>query len=157
MSGLVIDLSKCTACRACELACSFTHDGAFMPWSSRIRVVRLADRGVNVPIVCVQCARPACVEACPTGAAYIDRELVVVRINEDECTGCGECVKACPFGAVDLNTEKGTALVCDLCGGEPACVANCIHGALTFGRTETVAQRKRRATAETYALSEQGV
>jgi len=156
VSGLVVDPSKCTACRACELACSFTHEGVFAPWLSRIRVVRLVDRGVNVPIVCVQCARPACVDACPTGAAHIDRESAVVRINEDECTGCGECVKACPFGAVELSAEKGTAFVCDLCGGEPACVANCIHGALTLGRVEMVAQRKRRATAEAFALADQG-
>ena len=155
MSGLFVEPRKCTACRACELVCSFTHEGEFAPWLSRIRVVRLLDKGVNVPIVCVHCARPACVEACPTGAAHIDRELAVVRVNYDECTGCGECIKACPFGAVDLNADKGPAFVCDLCGGEPACVANCIHGALTFGRVQTVAQRKRRATAESYALGDQ--
>ncbi|MDH4207327.1 MAG: 4Fe-4S dicluster domain-containing protein [Anaerolineae bacterium] len=156
MSGLVVDPSKCTACRACELACSFTHEGAFAPWLSRIRVVRIVDRGVNVPIVCVHCAWPSCVDACPTGAAHIDRELAEVRIDEDECTGCGECVNACPFGAIELNAEKGIAFVCDLCGEDPACVTNCIHGALTFGRAETVAQRKRRATAESYALGSQG-
>lgn len=155
MGALVVDPSKCTACRACELACSFTHEGAFVPELSRIRVVRLVDRGLNVPIVCVHCARPPCVDACPTGAAYIDPELAAVRIDEDECTGCAECIKACPFGAVDLNADKGTAFVCDLCGGDPACVANCIHGALTLGRVQTVAQRKRRATAESYALGDQ--
>lgn len=154
MSVLVVDRSKCTACRACELVCSFTHEGAFAPTLSRIRVVRLVDRGLNVPIVCVQCARPSCVEACPTGAAHIDRNLTAVRINEDECTGCGECVKACPFGAADFDGEKGVAFVCDLCGGEPACVANCVYGALTFGRVQTVSQRKRRATAESYALGD---
>jgi carbon-monoxide dehydrogenase iron sulfur subunit len=155
VSVLVVDPSKCTGCRACELACSFTHEGAFVPELSRIRVVRLVDRGVNVPIVCVHCARPPCVDACPTGAAHIDAELAVVRIDEDDCTGCGECIKACPFGAVDLNVDTGTAFVCDLCGGDPACVANCIHGALTLGRVQTVVQRKRRATAESYAPGDQ--
>ena len=154
MSALVVDPSKCTACRACELACSFTHEGAFVPALSRIRVVRLVDQGLNVPIVCVNCARAPCVDACPTGAAHIDRNVPVVRINEDECSGCGECIKACPFGAVDFNGEKELPFVCDLCDGEPACVANCIHGALTFGRVQTVAQRKRRATAESYALGD---
>ena len=154
VSRLVVDPSKCTACRACELACSFTHEGAFVPSLSRIRVVRFVDEGLNVPIVCVNCARPPCVDACPTGAAYLDRNMGVVRVNGEECIGCGECVKACPFGAIDLDAEKGVAFVCNLCGGEPACVASCISGALTFGRVPSVAQRKRRATAESFAIGE---
>jgi carbon-monoxide dehydrogenase iron sulfur subunit len=154
VSVLVVDPSRCTACRACELACSFTHEGAFVPALSRIRVVRFVNRGLNVPIACVQCARPFCVDACPTGAAYVDPEVTAIRINEDECVGCGECVRACPFGAIDLDAAKGVAFVCDLCDGEPACVANCIQGALTLGRVQTVAQRKRRATAESYALGD---
>jgi carbon-monoxide dehydrogenase iron sulfur subunit len=156
VSMLVVDPSKCTACRVCELVCSFAHERAFAPTLSRIRVVRLVNRGINVPIACVQCARPSCVDACPTGAAYVDPEGIAIRINEDECVGCGECVRACPFGAVDLNDTKGVAFVCDLCDGEPACVANCVHGALTLGGVQTVAQRKRRATAESYALGDHG-
>jgi len=154
MDTLNIDAEKCTACRACELVCSFTHEGAFAPRLSRIRVVRFLGRGLNVPVVCVNCARPACVEVCPTGAAHIDRSVPVVRIDEEECTGCRDCIKACPFGAADFNDEKEVAFMCDLCDGEPACVDNCIYGALSFERVQTVAQRKRRATAESFALGE---
>lgn len=154
MDRLNVDAEKCTACRACELACSFTHEGVFRPRLSRIRVVRFMGRGLSVPIVCVNCARPACVEVCPTGAAHIDRSVPVVRIDEDQCTGCRECIKACPFGAADFDDEKEVAFICDLCDGEPACVANCIYGALSFEPVQTVAQRKRRATAESLALTE---
>ena len=150
MDKLNIDVDKCTACRACELSCSFTHEGAFVPSLSRIRVVRFMGEGVNVPVVCVNCARPACVEVCPTGAAHIDRAVPVVRVNEEECIGCGDCVKACPFGAADFDDGKEVALICDLCDGEPVCVEHCIYGALTFGPVQSVAQRKRRATAEAY-------
>ncbi|MGB3904272.1 MAG: 4Fe-4S dicluster domain-containing protein, partial [Anaerolineae bacterium] len=106
------------------------------------------------PVVCVNCARPACVEVCPTGAAHIDRSVPVVRIDEEECTGCRDCIKACPFGAADFNDQKEVAFMCDLCDGEPACVDNCIYGALSFEPVQTVAQRKRRATAESFALGE---
>jgi carbon-monoxide dehydrogenase iron sulfur subunit len=151
MDTLTIDAEKCTACMACELACSFAHEGAFVPTLSRIRVVRFMGEGLNVPIVCVNCARPACVEVCPTAAAHIDRSVPVVRVNEKECIGCGECVKACPFGAADFSAAKEVALICDLCDGQPACVEHCIYGALTFEPAKSVAQRKRRLTAEAYA------
>lgn len=154
MDALNIDAQKCTACRACELVCSFTHEGVFAPALSRIRVVRFMKRGLNVPIVCVNCSRPACVEVCPTGAAHVDRGVPVVRIDEEKCIGCGDCVKACPFGGVDFNYEKEVAFMCDLCDGEPVCVANCIYGALTFEPVRTVAQRKRRVAAECYAAQE---
>ncbi len=51
-TSLSVEAEKCTACRACELACSFVHEGVYAPELSRVGIVRLMDRGVNVPIVC---------------------------------------------------------------------------------------------------------
>jgi Fe-S-cluster-containing hydrogenase component 2 len=82
---------------------------------------------------------------------YRDHAVPVVRINEAECIGCWECIKACPFGAADWDDDKEVAIMCDLCGGEPACVASCIYGALSFEPEATVVRRKRRATAEAIA------
>lgn len=152
--NLTIDVDKCTACRVCELVCSFKHEGLFSPSLSRIRVVRLHDAGVNVPIVCVNCAQPPCMEVCPTGAVYMDRDVPVVRINESECIGCRECIEACPFGAVDFNPVKEVAIMCDLCEGEPVCVANCIYGALTYREATDAAQRERRLAARLMVASE---
>jgi anaerobic carbon-monoxide dehydrogenase iron sulfur subunit len=154
MEKLTINPEKCTNCRACELTCSFNKEGIYAPSLSRIRVVRFIDRGLNVPMACVNCARPACVEVCPTEAAHIDRTVPTVRIDEEKCIGCGECVKACPFGAAEFNEEKGVAYMCDLCGGNPACVPNCIYGALTFKPRYNIAEQKRRSAAEAYALAE---
>ncbi len=154
MTSITIDVEKCPSCKTCELLRSFTQEGLFAPTLSRIRVVRFMERGASVPIVCANCARPACVEVCPTGAAHIDRSVPVVCIDEEECNGCGECVRACPFGAADFNEEKGVAFMCDLCGGDPACVTNCIYGALSFEPVQTIAERKRRVAAEAYVLQE---
>ena len=155
LRSLSIDVEKCTACRVCELVCSYKHEGVFAPSLSRIRVVRLHEKGLNVPVVCVNCARPACLEVCPTGAVRIDRNVPVVYIEEEECTGCGECITACSFGAADFNDEKGVALICDLCDGEPVCVSNCIYGALSFRPMWSVAQGKRRATAQLRLASQE--
>ncbi len=149
--NLTIDAAKCTACRACELACSFTKEGVFSPTLSRIRIMQVHACGLNVPVVCVNCADAPCIPACPTGAVYRDRAVPVVRINEEECTGCGECVDACPFGAVDRPAEKDVAIVCDLCDGAPACVTSCIYGALSFEP-----QRAAAETAQTTRTSETG-
>jgi Fe-S-cluster-containing hydrogenase component 2 len=138
------------------MACSFTKEGAFAPSLSRIRVVQLHDVGMNVPIVCSNCADAPCIAACPTGAAFRDASVPVVRIDEDACIGCGDCVQACPFGAVDMNEEKGVAVMCDLCGGKPVCVDHCIYGALSFESKLSTAQTKRLAQAYTVAAQYQG-
>ena len=38
MKQIVVYQEKCTACRECEMACSFEHTGAFNPALSRIRI-----------------------------------------------------------------------------------------------------------------------
>ncbi|MBC7258158.1 MAG: 4Fe-4S dicluster domain-containing protein [Chloroflexi bacterium] len=151
-----INAAKCTACKACELACSFTKEGVFSPRLSRIRVMQLHDVGMNVPVVCVNCADAPCIAACPTGAVRRDASVPVVRIDEEECIGCGDCVRACPFGAADMNEERGVAIMCDLCDGSPVCVDHCIYGALSFGEAMPTAQVKRLAHAHTVAAQYRG-
>ena len=68
IKALTVDWHKCTGCEVCELVCSFTHEGLFRPALSRIRVYRLDERGAHFPVACLDCAKPACVETCPTGA-----------------------------------------------------------------------------------------
>ncbi len=149
--NLQINAAKCTACKACELACSFTKEGAFAPSLARIRVMQLHDLGMNVPVVCVNCAQAPCIPACPTGAVFRDANVPVVRIKEEECIGCGACVEACPFGAVDMNAERAVAVICDLCDGKPVCVDHCMYGALGFDQAMTSAQVKRLTRAHTVA------
>jgi carbon-monoxide dehydrogenase iron sulfur subunit len=156
---LRINANRCTACKACELACSFAKEGVFAPSLSRIRVVQLHDAGMNVPTVCSNCSEAPCIPACPTGAVFRDASVPVVRINEDDCIGCSACVRACPFGAADMNEERGVAIMCDLCDGNPTCVKHCMYGALEFDRNSMTAQNKRLAQAYRVAeqyLNEQG-
>jgi len=50
-------------------------------------------------------------------------------VDVKECIGCMLCAEACPFDALTLD-EQGIPFMCDLCGGEPECVAMCPSGAI---------------------------
>ncbi len=135
---VLVDPNKCTGCRVCELACSFKHEGLFQPSLSRIRVVKIEERGVNNPISCLDCSKMLCMDACPTGACQ------PFRVDQAVCIGCRECVAACPFGAMDYHPIQRVAFKCDLCGGDPECVKYCIPGALTLASPQEQAKAKRR-------------
>jgi len=139
--GLTLDVARCTNCRACELACSYSKEGVFSPALSRIQVVSVHSQGVNVPIFCVHCEDAPCMEICPFDAIDRDMESSVVQIDADLCSGCDLCLEVCPIGAVQIPRDRQIAMMCDLCGGAPVCVEHCIYGALRFeGRPDSVFQ-----------------
>jgi carbon-monoxide dehydrogenase iron sulfur subunit len=80
-------------------------------------------------------------EACPEEAIYKNERGIVV-VNAPKCTGCGDCVAACPYGMIE-QYEFGKAYKCDLCGGNPACVAECHFDALVFKEADKISRRQR--------------
>jgi anaerobic carbon-monoxide dehydrogenase iron sulfur subunit len=138
---------KCTGCRVCEMVCSLKHEGASSPLLSRVRVVKVEEWNYNYPAVCAACSHAPCVRVCPTGACYPAPEGVGVRIDESRCIGCRECLVACPFGAVAVHPQRQKAFVCDMCEGDPACVTNCVAGAIEVTSPEALATTRRLAKA----------
>jgi len=128
---LTITPSRCTACRTCELACSFKHSRNGTPGIARIRAFMFGE-GRNQVVTCFQCDEAACVKVCPVSALSRNEQTGAIEVNELRCIGCGLCAVACPFGHMNQDRVNHLAIKCDLCGGEPACAAFCPTRALEF-------------------------
>jgi len=122
---LIVDAERCTGCNSCILECSFVHNKSFSWANSRIQVEKEPERAISTPKVCLQCAEAPCITACSVGALSQDKTSGGIRLDEKRCIGCKACVSACPYEGVFFDEERGIPLICDLCGGEPACVAVC--------------------------------
>jgi carbon-monoxide dehydrogenase iron sulfur subunit len=122
----------CTGCKVCELACSMVHDGVFNPEKARLTIYASSLEAMEKARICVHCEKPPCQGACPVDAISKDPKTGWVLVDVQTCTGCGDCVKACPFEAMHLHPGTERAINCDLCGGDPQCVAYCRPGALLF-------------------------
>jgi carbon-monoxide dehydrogenase iron sulfur subunit len=139
-----VDRNLCTGCRYCEAVCSLVHsrEKQVNPREGRIIVHQDIPNARFDPIVCKQCDKAACVEACPFDAIPIDPQLGIPTIDIEKCTGCAACVEACPFGAMFFDGHRGVAMKCDLCAGDPQCVKFCRalphigHAALSFMTAE---------------------
>lgn len=133
---IAVNHSVCTGCRECEVICSLFHFGECNPDRSAIRVIRKESDGLAaaLPLVCQQCQDPPCLEACPTGAISQDSASGVMAVDPEACTGCADCLEACPAGCIFMDVRTGLALCCDLCGGNPQCVALCHSRGLTLTR-----------------------
>lgn len=133
MAFIAVDAKVCTGCRMCEVVCSLYHRAESNPERAAIRVIRKERAGLVtcLPLVCQQCAEPACVNACPTEALSQGIGESALALEEDRCSGCGDCVDACPAGAIFMDERQSTPIFCDLCGGEPQCVELCHSSCLT--------------------------
>jgi len=136
-----------------------------------------------IPMLCMQCANPACVAICPSGASQ-KLENGIVFIDKEVCLGCLACTIACPYSSrylCDLSAgyfEEGLTVYeevayakmtdntvdkCDFClsraeAGEaplPACVKACICEARIFGELEAIQKLAERDGA-TQLLPEEG-
>ena len=121
------ELSKCSGCRKCEIACSLHHENRIWPEASRVRVFMLVP-GADFPHLCVQCENYPCVKACPVKALSVNRKTSAVIVDNAKCIGCGKCIDACPGRVPHMHPANKKIVICDLCGGDPQCVKVCQEG-----------------------------
>jgi phenylglyoxylate dehydrogenase beta subunit len=127
-------------CRLCEEACA-RREGNGPLGATTIHAVDIPEVNFHSVIACLQCSIPRCVEICPTGAIAKDEVSGVVRIQKEQCVGCGLCTLECQYGGVYYSSEKQKSIKCDTCGGEPKCVIACPYGVLEYVKNREILER----------------
>jgi len=175
----VIDVTKCTGCYACYVACKDEHvDNDWSPYTKPMpdtgsHWLRIDERErgqtpyvkvTYVPIICQHCDEAPCIPACPV-EAISKRDDGIVIIDPEKCNGCKGlerplCIDACPYGAIYFNKELNIAQKCTGCAhlldGKdplwkfkvPKCVDACHTGALVFGDEDDPEIKKLIGKAE---------
>lgn len=172
--GMLIDITMCIGCRACQMACQAEHNldggdditgltGDVWTFVDEVTAEKSAD-GSALPEPetrfvrrqCFHCQRPACASVCPV-AALRKTDTGAVIYEEGRCIGCRYCMVACPYGIPRYQWNRALPSVgkCQLCyerisQGQPtACSEVCPTGATLFGtRDELLAEAHRRIAAE---------
>jgi formate dehydrogenase iron-sulfur subunit len=162
--GVLVDLTRCIGCRACENACRLRAGFPGLPAATigygegegkltyRTRTF-IDHQKPPVKRQCMHCLEPACVSVCPVAALEKTAAGPVVY-HENLCIGCRYCILACPFSVPKYEWDNAlTPRVgkCDFCADRkaPACVVACPTGALKFGkRGELLQEAKARMDAQ---------
>jgi formate dehydrogenase iron-sulfur subunit len=171
----LIDLTKCTGCRGCQVACKqwnqmeaektefFQGQGYQNPQNlseHTLTAIQFRDyfhEGKNefafYKAMCMHCNDPACVSVCPV-SAFIKTPEGPVIYDTKRCIGCRFCMIACPFGIPKYQWSKALPLVvkCTGCysrikeGLIPACAKACPTAITYGGRQEMINEANRRLT-----------
>ncbi len=168
--AMLIDLTKCIGCRACQATCKQWNDlpaEATSNWGSYENPPRRSAKTwstitfnevevggkfawVFAKRQCMHCEEPACVAACIVGALRKTPEGPVVY-DDYKCIGCRYCTLVCPFGVPTFEWDTPVPYIrkCTMCtdrlaeGQEPACSKACPTEALLFGEREELLQEAR--------------
>ena len=138
---LAFEPKKCIGCRLCEQMCSTMHFQVTNPAKSRIRILRDDDKQLDSAIYCRLCVDAKCIEACEFDALSRDSVTNAILVSEEDCVACKKCIEECPYDHPIMHPTEDYVLICDLCGGDPACVAICPENAITTiqeGKTSDV-------------------
>lgn len=150
-----VDVSRCCGCYNCQIVCKDEHVGNdwapiakpqpdvgqfWLHLDENVQGSRPKVKIHYIPKLCNHCENPACVAACPEGAAY-KREDGLVVFDTEKCSGCKKCMEACPYeGVIYFNEELKIAQKCTGCAHlldngytQPRCVEACPTDALAFG------------------------
>ena len=170
--AMLHDVARCSACRACMVACKQWHDlpaDMSTPFKGQYQshadltpttwnLIKMNERTDSmgkfhwdfIKFQCMHCQKPACLLGCPQHTIS-QKESGAVVINEDLCFGCGYCRANCPFNVPRIDPERNKSTKCDLCfdriehGMIPSCAKTCTTAAIAFGtKTDMIKLAEQR-------------
>ncbi len=175
MSGysILVDTSKCTACRGCQIACkewnqlsgtatknTGSHENPKDLSFDTYKIVRFDEgKGANGKAFwhffteqCRHCLSPGCMAEVEKDEIVIDEKTgAVVYTPKTKDLNFKATLEGCPYNIPRQNPTSKVLTKCTFCndriktGMLPACVKACPTGAMTFGkRDEIVALAKSR-------------
>lgn len=131
----VYDVTKCTGCRGCQVACKNWNQlpANIVPFSGGYGTKEDTDAKTYTIIKyfeeedtngkvtwrflkrqCMHCGDPACMKVCPRGAISKTEYGAVIK-DPDLCVGCKYCVAACPFEIPKYDAETDKVTKCSMC------------------------------------------
>ncbi|MCR4399448.1 MAG: 4Fe-4S dicluster domain-containing protein [Syntrophomonadaceae bacterium] len=131
----LIDVSKCTACRGCQVACKNwnqnpatiepfkgylqTHKDTNAETFTIVKMDEYVDPAMGLRWLfrkhgCFHCENPACLEVCPR-QAYSKNEWGATVHNPERCIGCQYCTYACPWHVPKYLKREDIVRKCTLC------------------------------------------
>ncbi|KGK81247.1 hydrogenase [Desulfosporosinus sp. HMP52] len=140
--AMLVDVSRCIACKSCSVACmqeNCLHSSSWIRVRGRELLTDHLIKYYN-PQSCRHCADPICLAVCPMGAIQRGNDGLVIH-DIERCIGCQVCVDACPYSGMKIMTN-GKVGKCSFCSHlleinkEPACVSVCPVEARIFGERE---------------------
>ncbi len=170
--AILVDTTKCTACRACQVACkqwnqlpatvtefggTYENPPDFRGSYTRVLFSESVKDGEMrwnfAKTQCMHCTDAACAMVCPTGAIR-KSEFGTTVIDAAKCIGCNYCIANCTFGVIYFDRALNRERKCDMCydrmsnNQTPACAKACLTGCLQFGeRSDILAKAQSAVTA----------
>jgi len=152
--GMVIDLGKCQGCYNCQIACKDEYvENDWPPYSATQpdtgqfwMHVQERERGAyprikmaHIPLPCMQCDKPPCLNGIASDAGYKRSDGIVI-FDPVKSAGQKSMQAQCPYGVVYWNDKLNIPQKCTFCAHlldrgwtEPRCVQSCPIAAFTFG------------------------
>ncbi|OGW48463.1 MAG: 4Fe-4S ferredoxin [Nitrospirae bacterium RBG_19FT_COMBO_42_15] len=181
-NAMLIDVSRCIACRACQVSCkqwnrlpavkssfagSYENPSGLSSATWRhVRFRETVEKGEVkwrfLSFGCMHCKDASCVFVCPVPGALTRRDDGTVYLDEQKCTGCKYCISACPFDVPHYDDAKGKVYKCNLCadrtanGLTTACAKTCPSEAIRFGDRDSLIKDAKSGGKKIYGENELG-